>query len=63
MTTKCIANGAIIEDAAIAEVLQIEIFNFYNMKWKCTKCGQIVTSPPLNNQCPKEEITRGLMQN
>ncbi len=23
------------------------------MEWKCTKCGQIVTSPPLNNDCPK----------
>lgn len=23
------------------------------MKWKCTKCGQVVTSPPLNNDCPK----------
>lgn len=23
------------------------------MKWKCKKCGQVVTSPPLNNDCPK----------
>ncbi|WP_298511203.1 hypothetical protein [uncultured Kordia sp.] len=23
------------------------------MKWKCSKCGQVVTSPPLNNNCPK----------
>ena len=23
------------------------------MKWKCAKCGQVVTSPPLNNDCPK----------
>jgi predicted nucleic acid-binding Zn-ribbon protein len=23
------------------------------MKKQCTKCGQVITSPPLNNQCPK----------
>ena len=23
------------------------------MKWKCTKCGEVVTSPPLNNDCPR----------
>jgi uncharacterized OB-fold protein len=22
-------------------------------KMKCTKCGQVVTSPPLGNDCPK----------
>ena len=23
------------------------------MKWKCSKCGEVVTSPPLNNSCPR----------
>lgn len=23
------------------------------MKWTCIKCGEVVTSPPLNNNCPK----------
>lgn len=24
-----------------------------SFKMRCTKCGQIVTSPPLGNDCPK----------
>lgn len=24
-----------------------------SFKMKCTKCGQVVTSPPLGNDCPK----------